>query len=352
MGLLDGNYQDERLNKKVKPAIQGGGYNYLGKQETVTVPKRWLSDPDHVVAELAYITPREAKVLLDLNLYGSLDGKPNNAPGGLPSLQGDMGSVGGGSSGGGGGGGGGRDYSSVPASTPSTKPSAPPGGGSTSLGSGRDYSPPSSSIGNDNTVDPGFQRALAEIAYQQQNPVYGDPDPQVDISPQDRDSITSFFDNYKAELKSNPFNLSTMGALKTLYKTTQARNMMSGVPGYEFLGYTGGDGNTTNTAVGGGEQDYINNAISQLPFAMTGQVAPQSMVNQYFANLGTSSQSPLSSSLETSYNTAKANINSILGMTPTNQQFGYSQAPYGLLSSTNMADNPFNIPYLQQRGLI
>ena len=76
------------------------------------------------------------------------------------------------------------------------------------------------------------------------------------------------------------------------------------------------------------------------------------MVNKYFNNLGTSSQSPLSSSLETSYNAAKANINSILGMTPTNQQFGYSQAPYGLLSSTNMADNPFNIPYLQQRGLI
>jgi hypothetical protein len=118
MGLLDGNYQDERLTKKVKPAIQGGGYNYLGKQETVTVPKRWLSDPDHVVAELAYITPREAKVLLDLNLYGSLDGKPNNAPGGLPSLQGDMGSVGGGgsSSGGGGnsGGGGRRNNMLIP----------------------------------------------------------------------------------------------------------------------------------------------------------------------------------------------------------------------------------------------
>ena len=135
MGLLDGNYEDERLTKKVKPAIQGGGYNYLGKQETVTVPKRWLSDPDHVVAELAYITPKEAKVLLDLNLYGSLDGKPNNAPGGLPSLQGDMGSVGGGESsggGGGGGGGGGRDYSSVPASTPTTStPSYSGGGGRT-----------------------------------------------------------------------------------------------------------------------------------------------------------------------------------------------------------------------------
>ena len=332
MGLLDGNYQDERLNKKVKPAIQGGGYNYLGKEETVTVPKRWLSDPDHVVAELAYITPREAKVLLDLNLYGSLDGKPNNAPGGLPSLQGDMGSVGGGGSSGGGGSGGGGGWNPGVGS-----PGTTTGGKNKNTGGG-----------NDNTVDPGFQRALAEIAYQQQNPVYGDPDPQVDISPQDRDSITSFFDNYKAELKSNPFNLSTMGALKTLYKTTQARNMMSGVPGYEFLGYTGGDGNTTNTAVGGGEQDYINNAISQLPFAMTGQVAPQSMVNQYFANQPTSS---LSSSLETSYNNAKSNINNILGITAPSQQFGYSAQPYGLLSSTNMADNPYK-DYLTTRGLI
>jgi hypothetical protein len=111
MGLLDTNYQDQRLTasqkKKIKPAIQGGGYNYLGEQEEVTVPRKWLSDPDHVVAELVYITPREKKVLIDLNMYGSLDGKPNNAPGGLPSLQGDMGSVGGGRSSGGGSSGGG-----------------------------------------------------------------------------------------------------------------------------------------------------------------------------------------------------------------------------------------------------
>src|SRR6056300_1907705 len=104
MGLLDQNYQDERLKKKVKQAIQGGGPNYLGKEEEVTVPKRWLSDPDHVVAELAYITPREKKILLDANLYGSLNGKPNRGPAGIQSLQGDMGSVGGGPSGSGGGG--------------------------------------------------------------------------------------------------------------------------------------------------------------------------------------------------------------------------------------------------------
>jgi hypothetical protein len=94
------NYEDQRLTekqkKKIKPANQGGGPNYLGKQETVTVPKKWLSDPNHVVAELAYITPKEKKILLEKNLYGSLKGKPNRGPGGVQSLQGDMGSVGGG----------------------------------------------------------------------------------------------------------------------------------------------------------------------------------------------------------------------------------------------------------------
>jgi hypothetical protein len=86
---------DKRLTtaekKKIKPVNQGGGPNYLGKQETVTVPKKWLSDPDHVVAELAYITPREQKILLDANIYGSLKGKPNKGPGGIMSLQGDLG---------------------------------------------------------------------------------------------------------------------------------------------------------------------------------------------------------------------------------------------------------------------
>jgi|MDSV01.2.fsa_nt_gb hypothetical protein len=88
-------YEDQRLTKdqqkKIKPANQGGGPNYLGKQKTVTVPKKWLSSPDHVVAELAYITPREQKILLDANIYGSLKGKPNKGPGGIMSLQGDLG---------------------------------------------------------------------------------------------------------------------------------------------------------------------------------------------------------------------------------------------------------------------
>ena len=88
-------YKDRKLTEKekknIKPVKQAGGINYLGKQKTVTVPKKWLSSPDHVVAELAYITPKEQKILLDANVYGSLKGKPNKGPGGIMSLQGDLG---------------------------------------------------------------------------------------------------------------------------------------------------------------------------------------------------------------------------------------------------------------------
>ena len=208
----------------------------------------------------------------------------------------------------------------------------------------RNEGPAGSRPGNNNTVDPGFQEALRQQSIQQL--ALGDPDPQVDVSPEDRDSITSFFDNYSANVKSNPLMLGTIGALKTLYQTQQARDMMAGLPGYGFLESSGG-GDTTDTG-GGGEQAYINNAISQLPYAMTGTTPQDSMVNQYFANQPTSS---LSSGLETSYNNAKSNINNLLGMTPSNQQFGYSQAPYGSYSSTNMAGNPYK-DYLTTRGLI
>jgi|21_taG_2_1085346.scaffolds.fasta_scaffold01551_10 hypothetical protein len=167
---------------------------------------------------------------------------------------------------------------------------------------------------------------------------------QADFTPYNvrPDTITSFFDNYAANVKSNPLNLGVIGGLKTLYQTQQAKDLL----GFGSSGFQGGDGDGGDG--GDGEQAFINNAISQLPYAMTGTTPQDSMVNQYFSNLGTSG-SGLSSDLQTSYNNAKNNISSILG---TNQQFGYSTAPYGLLSSINMADNPFNIPYLQQRGLI
>ena len=201
--------------------------------------------------------------------------------------------------------------------------------------------------GGNGGVDPGFQEALRQQAIRQADPVFGDPDPQVDVSPQDRDSITSFLDNYAANVKANPLMAGTIGALTTLYQTEQAKNMLMDTPGYEFLNdYSISDDSVVSG--NGGSDRLATQLISQLPLSMTGATPQESMVNQYFANLGMDQQ-PLSSNLQTSYNNAKNNVNSILGV---NQQFGYSTTPYGLLSSTNLADNPFNIPYLQQRGLI
>jgi len=75
-----------------KPAMQGGGPNYLGKQKEVTTPRKWKSSPDHPDTELAYITEPEKQVLIALNMHGGLeDGKPNKGPNGIISLQGDLG---------------------------------------------------------------------------------------------------------------------------------------------------------------------------------------------------------------------------------------------------------------------
>jgi hypothetical protein len=103
---------------------------------------------------------------------------------------------------------------------------------------------------------------------------------------------------------------------------------------------------------GGQRQELTNLFTPEITYAISGTTPQQSMVNQYFANMGTMVQQPLSSSLQTSYNNAKTTINNLLGITPPSQQFGYSAQPYGLLSSTNVTSNPFNIDYLKRLGLI
>ena len=156
-------------------------------------------------------------------------------------------------------------------------------------------------------------REAVREAVRQADPVYGDPDPQIDAPIEERDTITSFLDNYAANIASNPLEIGLIGALKTAYQTKQARSMLEGTPGYEFLR----DNSIVQDAqTGGGGGQALTNIISQVPYAISGTTPQQSMVNQYFANLGMSGQSPLSSKLETDYNTAKQSINSLLHSTP------------------------------------
>ena len=112
-------------------------------------------------------------------------------------------------------------------------------------------------------------------------------------------------------------------------------------PQMNQMGATGGDG----------ERALQTALTPYAPYAITGTTPQQSMVNQYFANLG-SMGNALSSNLQTDYNNAKNSINSILGILPPSQQFGYSADPYGGLMASNLTTNPFNIDYLRRLGLI
>ena len=191
-------------------------------------------------------------------------------------------------------------------------------------GRGQSYGGGNGGGNNNSGVDVGFQEALRKQTIQQANPVFGDPDPQVDVSPQDRDSITSFFDNYKANVKANPFMLGLSGALITLYQTDKARNMLLDTPGYEFLNdYSISDDNTISG--GNGEKEAITKIVSQLPYTITDSTPQESMVNEYFANANLGSQ--LSSDLQTRYNSAKSNLNNILNIKSVEDQFGYVAQP-------------------------
>ena len=399
MSLLDTNYQDQRLTpsekKKIKPAIQGGGYNYLGKQEEVTVPKKWLSDPDHVVAELAYITPREKKILLDIDLYGSLNGKPNNAPGGLDSLQGDMGTIsrssgggtgnttGGGNNNNNSGGGGGdnrrEQYSVARTTTPISQPVSLPSN------AGND-SPYIMSGGERFAVDdPRVSEMSNEV--DQRNILQKGVDNVLDFvkSGGILGNVLGGISSFSEGLQEKAISFSLNKKLSDIYEANpdfedyesldeipgeigaKVRDLESDLQGlrdgtFKQSDYTAkyGSGDVTNPLDASfnpnllsdrDERNLQNLFTSDFAYALSGTTPQDSMVNQYFANMGMSNQ-PLSSNLQTDYNNAKNSINSILGVLPPSQQFGYSADPYGGLMASNLTTNPFNIDYLRRLGLI
>ena len=435
MSLLDTNYQDQRLTpsqkKKIKPAIQGGGYNYLGEQEEVTVPKKWLSDPDHVVAELAYITPREKKILLDIDLYGSLDGKPNNAPGGLDSLQGDMGTISR-SSGGGtgnttggsssGGGGGRQDAESQYGGSPYDSSQ-----NVSDRGTGFTYGANSPTVpDNDNYQDriqriasgtePGFRPQddrpfglSKEEAYRQgritkdqyEAPAVLESQFVDERSPFKRgvDNVLDFFksggilgnvlggmSSFSEGLQQKAMTFSLNKRLSDIYLDNpdfedyesldeipgeigaKVRDLESDLQGvrdgtFKQSDFTAkyGSGDATNPLDASFNPDLLSDRdqrnlqnlfTPELAYAVSGQTPQDSMVNQYFNNMNMNQGSPLSSNLQTDYNNAKNSINSILGILPPSQQFGFSADPYGGLMASNLTTNPFNIDYLRRLGLI
>jgi len=113
--------------------------------------------------------------------------------------------------------------------------------------------------------------------------------------------------------------------------------------------YEGGD--TSNLQdLSGPETTALEQLIPTASYAIANQTPEESQVDKWFANNPTGTG--LDPNYMTTYNTAKANIAATLGMVDTSNQFGYSDTPYGGLTAQNLATNPFNIPWVQERGLI
>lgn len=186
---------------------------------------------------------------------------------------------------------------------------------------------------NNNTVDHGLQQALKEQAKKQADPVYGDPDPQVDVDPRDRDSITSFKDNYVANVKSNPMYLGIGGLLHTAYQTGQAKSMLSGVPGYEFLDYSDGNNNVPTIAGGGGENTTALLAAS--PYLVSGDTQVESEASKWYNSIGNNTKQ---FNFASAYATAKEKVSQTLNNKGPIGMLAVSDSPYYDWLKTNKLD--------------
>ena len=186
---------------------------------------------------------------------------------------------------------------------------------------------------NNNTVDHGFQQALKEQAKRQSDPVYGDPDPQVDVDPRDRDSITSFKDNYIANVKSNPMYLGIGGLLHTAYQTGKAKSMLSGVPGYEFLDYSDGNNNFPTIAGGGGENTTALLAAS--PYLVSGDTQVESEASKWYNSIGNNTTQ---FNFASAYATAKEKVSQTLNNKGPIGMLAVSDSPYYDWLKTNKLD--------------
>ena len=294
------------LNDKFK--MQGGVRNYLGKTKEVKAPKYWKSSKDSPSTELVYITNEEKKLLLEANLHDSLkNGKPNKGASGLSSFDGW------------------GDTNSDGSSDTSGGNAGAEGG----QGSGNSNDSYSGGGGSYTTPTPDLPPGVRD-----NNASYGDPDPQVDVDPRDRDSITSFKDNYVANVKSNPMYLGIGGLLHTAYQTGKAKSMLSGVPGYEFLDYSDGNNNVP-TIAGGGDSGNTTALLAASPYLVSRTTQVESEASKWYNSIGNNTKQ---FNFATAYATAKSKVSQTLNNKGPVGMLAVSDSPYYDWLKTNKLD--------------
>ena len=337
--------------------MQGNVRNYLGETQEVTAPKFWQSSKDSPPTELAYITEAEKGLLLDANLHGSLkNNQPNVGASGILSFDG----------------------------WGSTDPGQNRAGGDVSgaMDRGQDDSGQQSSGGGSTQAYQGITNTTYNTAMtekEQQTAVAQNIVDLVDQGVNINDALTgkttferltgspffsinalneilSPFANASNKKRRNNF-MSTMDIKQyelatglnwnpngVLVENSPEHNWLKNETDYfDRLGNnnTGGDGDGRNNNV------VLFDNPEDVKSVQTNE---NSMVNEYFANLGNTNLG-ISNDFMTKYNTAKANMASILDMTPNTQQYGYGNT---FASTYPRAMNSGNVfyEYLNEQGLI
>ncbi len=110
------------------------------------------------------------------------------------------------------------------------------------------------------------------------------------------------------------------------------------------------DGSVNENLTEGEANDIYNQIQPDLPFIIGDTEKPDSMVDNYFANLNNTNLGISENYLNT-YNAAKTKMANTLNMTPPNQQFGYGNT-YNDTYARKMNNTNVFYNYLNEQGLI
>jgi len=343
--LLDDNFE-----------MQGGVRNYLGKTEEVKAPKYWKSSKDSPKTELAYITEAEKGLLIDANLHGSLkDGKPNVGASGLLSYDG-FGSRDPGQNRAGG------DVSGSMDRGGNDNNQSSSGGGSTSA-----YQ------NNTNTTYNTAMTEAKETKVEAKNVVdLVNSGVNLNDALTGKTSLERILDSKSPLLSLNvlneiisPFANASNKKRRNNYMSTADIKayelgtglnwnpngvIVEGSPEYNYLfnetDYKSTLSNNNNNDGGGNDNVVLFDNSEDFKTVETNE---NSMVNDYFANMG--SNLGVSSAYMDTYNTAKDKIANTLNLQPNNQQYGFGNTFNDNYSRSMTSANPF-FDELTNQGLI
>lgn len=151
------------------------------------------------------------------------------------------------------------------------------------------------------------------------SPELADPDPEVDVPTAKRqDTITSFTKNLQANVKSNPLYATPGGVAYTALQTGMANAMLGNISSR-----SGKDG---ETKYGEGEREFMREATPLAPYAIRGEIAPESQAMNWYRNLGENTQTAFNFS--EGYATAKARQQGILGTPSPIRYHAVSESPF------------------------